>query len=112
MSKWIIDAQHSDVHFKTRYLLISHVSGEFRKFEGAVEANGDDFSNAKITFSADTDSIDTNNTVRDTHLREEDFFAVKKFPKMTFASTGFYPSPSGNGEYILKGDLTIKTAKA
>jgi polyisoprenoid-binding protein YceI len=107
MAKWIIDPQHSDVHFKTRYMLISSVTGEFKNFEGTVESKGDDFTDATITFSADTDSVYTNNAQRDLHLKEEDFFHVAKHPKMTFTSTGFYHSDSE--EFLLRGDLTIKT---
>ncbi len=61
MAKWIIDQGHSDVDFRARYLVISHVTGEFRKFEGSAETTGDDFAGARISFSADTASIDTNN---------------------------------------------------
>ncbi|MCW3128184.1 MAG: YceI family protein [Bacteroidetes bacterium] len=107
MAKWIIDAQHSDVHFKTRYLVISSVTGEFKKFEGMVDAgDSKDLAGAKITFSADTDSVDTNNADRDAHLREPDFFDVAKFPKMYFESDGFRHL-QGN-EYSLTGQLTIK----
>jgi polyisoprenoid-binding protein YceI len=107
MSKWIIDTQHSDVHFKTRYLLISSVTGEFRRFQGTVETDGDDVANARITFSADTASIDTNNEKRDAHLREEDFFNVAKFPAMSFESTSFYHTAPE--EFTLIGNLTIKS---
>ena len=107
MAKWIIDSLHSDIHFKARYLLISSVTGEFKKFEGTVETSGNDFTNAKIIFSADTASIDTNNEKRDAHLKEEDFFNVAKHPKMEFEATAFYPA--GEDEHILAGKLTVKS---
>ena len=106
MSKWIIDPLHSDVHFKVRHLLISSVTGEFKKFEGTVETPDDDFSHAKITFSADTGSVYTNNEKRDEDLRHADFFDVAKFPKLTFESTIF--GPLAENEHLLRGNLTIK----
>jgi polyisoprenoid-binding protein YceI len=106
MATWKIDPLHSDVHFKVRHLVISSVTGEFKKFEGTVEADDDDFSHAKIKFSADTDSIYTNNEKRDEDLRHEDFFNVAKFPKLTFESTIF--GPLTDNEHLLRGNLTIK----
>ena len=106
MAKWIIDPQHSDIHFKTRHLLISTVTGEFKKFEGTVETDGDDFTNARISFSAETASVYTNNEKRDEDLRKNDFFDVDKFPKLEFHSTSL--NPDKDEEFCLKGDLTIK----
>ena len=80
MATWKIDPLHSDVHFKTRYLLISSVIGEFKDFEGIVKTSGDDFTNTKIRFIAHTASISTNNEKRDENLRDEDFFDVVKYP--------------------------------
>lgn len=106
MSKWIIDREHSDVHFKARHLVIATVTGSFRRFEGSVEGSQDDLTNARVTFSAETDSVDTNNEKRDAHLKEDDFFNVKKFPKMHFESDTFRHI-SGD-DYALTGKLTIK----
>jgi polyisoprenoid-binding protein YceI len=106
MSTWKIDPLHSDIHFKVRHLVISTVTGEFKKFEGTVETTGDDFSNAKITFSAETGSVDTNNEKRDNDLRHEDFFDVARYPALRFVSTIF--GPVSDTEYLLKGKLTIK----
>ena len=63
-------------------------------------------STAKISFSADVASIDTNNTDRDNHLKSADFFEVEKFPKLTFVSTGV--KKTGEGSYVVSGDFTIK----
>ncbi|MFZ9848151.1 MAG: YceI family protein, partial [Flavobacteriales bacterium] len=65
MATYSIDTTHSEVQFKVKHLVISTVSGQFQKFEGSLEANEADFSDAKIKFSADVNSIDTNNEQRD-----------------------------------------------
>ena len=106
MATYKIDAAHSEITFKIKHLVISTVTGNFSKFDGTVECLNDDFSDAKITFEADVDSISTNSEQRDTHLKSEDFFHVQEFPKVTFKSTSI--EKNGSNEYILHGDLTIR----
>lgn len=102
---WAIDAAHSEIQFKVKHLVISSVTGSFTNFSGTVEA-GENFSDSKIIFEADINSISTNNADRDKHLKSDDFFAVDKFPKLHFESTSFI---KGSGdEFILKGNLTMK----
>lgn len=103
---WKIDPTHSEVQFKVKHLVISTVSGSFGSFDGQVEADSDDFENAQATFTADIDSISTNNEDRDQHLKSDDFFNAKEYPKLAFKSTSF--DKVGDGEYKVTGDLTIK----
>ena len=106
MTKWTIDPMHSEVHFKVKHLMISTVTGSFKKFEGSVETENDDFSGAKISFSADIDSIETGMAQRDGHLKSPEFFDVATFPTLSFESKSF-EKIDGN-EYKLAGDLTLK----
>jgi polyisoprenoid-binding protein YceI len=106
MAKWKIDPAHSEVQFKVKHLVISTVTGSFNKFEGSAEADSDDFTNAKINFSLDVDSIDTNQAQRDGHLKASDFFDLATYPKVTFVSTSF--TKKSGSDYSLKGNLTIK----
>jgi polyisoprenoid-binding protein YceI len=107
ITKWAIDPMHSEVQFKVKHLVISTVTGFFRSFEGSMETDGDDFENAKIDFALNIDSIDTNQSQRDEHLKSADFFDVEKYPQITFTSTSF-KSTGEEDEYKLTGDLTIK----
>lgn len=97
---WGIDPTHSEVSFKVKHLVISTVTGYFKSFEGSAETDSDDFEGAKISFSADIASIDTNQSDRDNHLKSADFFDAEKYPKMSFSGV-----LTGN---TLEGDLTIK----
>lgn len=106
MAKWIIDTAHSEVHFKVKHLVISTVTGSFKEFEGEAEATAEAFTDAKIHFSADVNSIDTNQEQRDAHLKSADFFDATNFPKLEFVSTSF--SQKGGQEYSLKGNLSIR----
>ncbi|MCH7414728.1 YceI family protein [Belliella sp. R4-6] len=99
-TKWAIDPTHSEVSFKVKHLVISTVTGYFRKFEGSAESTSDDFSGAKVSFTADVDSIDTNQADRDGHLKSDDFFNVGEYPKLSFS--GIVEGDK------LKGDLTIR----
>ena len=67
-TKWVIDAAHSEVLFKVKHLMVTNVTGQFSSFEGKVEAENDDFSTSKIEFTADVNTISTNNEQRDAHL--------------------------------------------
>jgi len=105
MAKWTIDPAHSEIEFRIKHLAIANVKGFFKKYSGEVESEGDDFNNPKITFTADSSSIDTNDEKRDQHLRSAEFFNIEKYPEIKFASTNY--TKVQDNEYKLKGDLTI-----
>ena len=106
MATWTIDTAHSEIGFKVKHLVISTVSGKFNSFEGKLEGDPNDLINAKISFSADIDSINTGNEQRDGHLKSADFFDAANHPKLTFTSTSI--EKSGDAEYKVTGDLTIR----
>lgn len=103
---WNIDPTHSEIQFKVKHLVISTVTGNFKSFDGRLEAEGDNFENADAYFEADIDSIFTNNEDRDNHLKSEDFFDAENYPKLTFESTSF--EKTGDDTYKITGDLTIR----
>ncbi|MDB5280229.1 MAG: polyisoprenoid-binding protein [Ferruginibacter sp.] len=103
---WVIDPMHSEVLFKIKHLVISTVTGSFRKFEGQVVTQGDDFNDAKVTIAIDVKSIDTNQQQRDEHLQAGDFFSADQYPQITFESTSFKKT-DGN-DYKMTGNLTLK----
>jgi polyisoprenoid-binding protein YceI len=103
---WKIDGAHSKVRFTTKYLLISDVDGEFKKFDGKVTSSAADWSDLQASVSVDISSITTDNDMRDGHLKSDDFFNAEKYPTMTFKSTGI--KNLGNKKYALTGLLTIR----
>ena|SRR5688572_23510981 len=106
MAKWTLDNMHSSVTFKVRHLVISSVTGKFNTYEATVESKKDDFTDARICFSADINSIDTGVEQRDNHLKSPDFFDAASHPKLTFVSTGV--EKKSDSDYKIKGDLTIR----
>jgi polyisoprenoid-binding protein YceI len=105
-AKWVIDPTHSEVQFKIKHLMISTVSGQFNQFEGAAETESDDFSSAKARFSANINSISTNNEQRDEHLKNGDFFDAENYPQLTFETENI--EKIDDEDYKIRGILTMR----
>lgn len=103
--KWAADPTHSEIVFKVKHMMITNVSGRFTSFEATAETEDENFSNPKISFSADVDSISTGSADRDGHLKSPDFFDAAQYPKLSFESTGF--NKVDDEEYELTGDFTM-----
>lgn len=106
MNTWKIDPAHSRIEFKVKHLVVTSLAGHFSKFDATAESSTDDFSDAKISFEADVDSITTGNEQRDGHLKSDDFFNAAAYPKLKFISTSFKKIDAEN--YKLSGNLTIR----
>jgi polyisoprenoid-binding protein YceI len=104
--KWINDKNHTSVKFEVQHLGISIVAGQFMEFEGSMVSDNKDFSDAKINFTIQTKSVNTNVEMRDNDLRSDHFFDALKYPEMTFKSTVFMKQ--SDSTYSLSGYLTIK----
>lgn len=87
-------------------MVVSEVDGSFRIYDGSIEHTKPDYSDAKIAFTVDVNSINTDNENRDKHLKGDDFFNAEKFPTMKFESISF--KPLGGNKYELSGNLTIR----
>ena len=105
-TKWIVDPVHSDVQFKIRHLVISSITGSFNNFQGGATSDLDNFEGAEIHFSLDVNSIDTNQGVRDAHLKSADFFDAETYPHITFQSNYFHKVKGDL--FKLSGFLTLK----
>lgn len=106
MTTWKIDPAHSEVNFKVKHLVVSTVTGTFNKFDASIETESEDFSDAKISFEADINSINTKNEQRDAHLKSADFFDAGNHPKMIFTSTAI--EKISDFEMKVKGNLTLR----
>jgi polyisoprenoid-binding protein YceI len=105
--KWAVDPMHSEIQFKVKHLMITTVTGYFQKFNIEAETEDDQFTKAKsVVFTADVNSISTNNEQRDTHLKSGDFFDAEQYGEIRFESKN-YENLGGNN-YKLQGELTIK----
>lgn len=104
---WALDPTHSEIQFKVRHLMITNVTGQFKKFAVDVQTQDEDFMTAKATFTAEIDSVDTGNEQRDGHLKSPDFFDTARYPQLKFVATK-YENVDEDGSYELYGNLTIR----
>ena len=104
---WKIDPNHSSIMFNAKHYDISFINGRFMDFEATVEGGTpEDFSEAKVTFTAQVGSVSTGAEARDNHLKKDDFFDMENHPTISFVSKSF--TKSGDNTYKVVGDLTMK----
>lgn len=82
------------------------VPGSFSDFKTDVNYDRSSPSKSRFNGTVMVTSVNTKNKKRDKHLRNEDFFHVSKWPRMTFRSTSV--KPNGSSKLRVTGKLTIK----
>ncbi|HEY1032064.1 MAG TPA: YceI family protein [Flavipsychrobacter sp.] len=102
---WNLDKAHSKLGFTITHLSVSDVDGLFKNFDANLAATKPDFSDAKVTLTADVKTINTDNTMRDEHLQKPDYLDAEKYPKLTFQSTSL--KKAGANKYKMYGNLTL-----
>lgn len=102
---WTIDTAHSTVGFKIRHMMVSYTRGKFTKFSGVVKIDDKKLAGSSVTADIDLASVDTGNARRDAHLKNEDFFDVKRYPKMRFVSTKVVSK--GKNKLQVQGKLSL-----
>lgn len=102
---YTVDTTHSDVSFQIRHL-VSQVRGRFNDYSGTITMDPANLAKSSVEFKIKAASIDTQLPDRDKHLRSEDFFAVEKFPEITFKSKKI--TAAGKDRYNVLGTLTMR----
>jgi polyisoprenoid-binding protein YceI len=103
-TKWVVDMVHSQVDFGVRHL-VGRVRGNFDRWYAVLETKDGDWKLGTVNVSVQTASLNTGNAYRDADLRSDRFFAVGRYPEMTFKGTGFAVADS---TVDVNGILTIK----
>ncbi len=103
---WAIDFSHSKIGFSVRHFGITETEGQFKKAQATIVTSKEDFSDARVSITIDTNSIDTNDAQRDGHLKSADFFDTEKYPAIQFEGERVEKAEQNN--YKLLGNLTIK----
>lgn len=106
VSTWSIDPAHSAAHFRTRYMAIVWVRGEFRVSRGKLTWDENNMEELRVEVEIDCSSVYTGVPKRDQHLRSADFLDVERFPSMRFQST--HISRLSDDTALVAGDLTIR----
>lgn len=104
VGQWSVDATRSSVGFAVRHMMLATVKGCFREFEGKLEIGSGVPRASGVVKSS---SVDTNEAVRDEHLRRSpDFFDVGRHPEIRFNSTQIETLDGGRLRIV--GDLTMR----
>ncbi|MGB4771639.1 MAG: YceI family protein [Chitinophagaceae bacterium] len=98
------DASKSKVSFSIKNFGLK-TDGSLTGLQGNLEMDPVNAQPKSISLSVDANTINTDNKMRDNHLRKADYFDVAKYPRLTFSATSF--SKTANG-YLVIGTLTIK----
>lgn len=83
------------------------VDGHLKGIKGSISFDPTALSNSAFNVSANANTINTDNSARDKHLRKEDYFHVEKHPTISFASTKISKTGTA-GKYTVAGNLTMK----
>ena len=98
------DQSHSTIGFAVHQFL-GTTHGKFKKFDGKIYIDREHPENSSVTARIDVRSIDTGIVKRDNHLRSEEFFAVEKYPEITFKNRSVKQTGAQAGDIV--GDLTM-----
>jgi len=105
-AQWNLDKSHTSVQFTVKHMVVSDVVGSFKDVDVTLASAKDDFSDATVNANVKVASLSTDNTMRDNHLKSDDFFNAEKYPTMSFKGTEF--RKVGDNKYTITGDLTIR----
>lgn len=104
-SSYRLDPGHTYVGFDVERFLVGEVSGRFNDCSADIQMSGEDPSTLQVEATIQTNSLDSNNDIRDGHLKGEMWLHAEAHPTIHFRSTSVYQE---GDQYIMKGDFTIK----
>ena len=82
------------------------VTGTFSGFTGSINFDPQNPANGSFDVSIDAATVNTDNSLRDKHLKDDGYFDIKNYPRIRFVSDKI--TLAKNGAYNLSGKLTIK----
>jgi polyisoprenoid-binding protein YceI len=96
---------HSTITFNIKNLGIG-VDGTVGGLQATIHFNPADMVSASIEASVDTKTISTDNSLRDGHIRSDEFFDAPRYPKILIKSISI--KRKGGNKYTGQFNLTIK----
>ena len=101
-----IDTSHSSVKFSIRHF-VAKTTGNFAEFDGIIKVDREDLTNSSVVATIQIPSVDTDNSKRDAHLQEADYFDSATHPTVSFESKEWKATESKNA-FVVTGDLSIR----
>ena len=84
--------------------------GGFKKFSGIIDLDTEDVAANRLRIEIDMASTWSDNSKLTAHLKNADFFEVRKYPKSTFVSTKIVPGDKEH-MYEITGDFKLHGVK-
>ncbi|HXB07242.1 MAG TPA: YceI family protein [Puia sp.] len=84
-----------------------NTKGSFTGLDGKITFDPANAAGSGFDVSIDAASVNTDNTLRDGHLKKESYFDVEKYPRIRLVSTSVGGADK-NGRYTFNGKLTIR----
>jgi polyisoprenoid-binding protein YceI len=81
------------------------VTGTFKGLKGDIKFDPQNSAESNFDVTIDAGTVNTDNSLRDSHLRDNSYFDVKNYPAIHFVSTKI---TGKNGAFVISGKLTIK----
>lgn len=103
--KYSFDPAHTQILFSVSHLGFSHSHGRFNKLDGSFTFDEKNPAASTIDMTIDTSSVDMGSNEWDDAVTADALLNAKKFPKMTFKSTGV--TKTGDKTGSVTGDLTL-----
>lgn len=96
----------SSVQFKIKNFGFN-TAGSFKGLSGRIQFDPSRVGEAAFDVSVDANTINTDNGMRDDHLRKESYFNVMHYPHIRLVSDRITAS-NRKGVFVFSGQLTIK----
>ncbi len=104
-ASWELDKAHANIYFSVEHIF-TKIRGHFEDFSATIAFDPENLAASNFSFEIAVDSINTNNSKRDKHLRSADFFNESDYPVIRFQSTSI--TATGNNTYDVAGTLSLK----
>jgi polyisoprenoid-binding protein YceI len=98
--------QGSSVTFTIKNLGFN-TGGSFSGLQGTIVFDPQNVAGDSFDVSVSASSVNTDNDMRDDHLKKEGYFDVARYPRIHFVSTSVTQADK-SGHYTVTGKLTIK----
>jgi len=95
----------SSIKFKIKNFGLE-TGGSFTGLEGTITFDPNDLMKDSIDLSVSAGSVNTDNNMRDNHLRKEDYLDAQNYPRIRFVSDRV--TVDNNAHFTVTGKLTIK----
>ncbi len=82
------------------------VHGLFTGFKGSINFDAQNPPGSSFDVTIDASTVNTDNGLRDDHLKGESYFDIKNYPAIRFTSSAI--TVGKGGVYVVTGKLTIK----